>query len=318
MRFSALQHPPDAPGHSAGTSVAQSSAWLTLVDQDFDSRVVLAPGRGGLTRSFSVAGRELLYLDEATFADPEKNVRGGMPVLFPSPGRLNGDRWQRDGSQGLLPQHGFARNDPWQVLSVSTQGAACAELQLVARPDRYLQYPWRFKLALTFQLRATTLRVQSSVTNLDDRPLPYALGFHPYFAVHDKTRARVLSNARQAYDNVRKQRVSVSASDLQAGLHAGRELDLHLLDHSRNACALQLADGAAIALRASQAFARWVIWTLDDRPFVCVEPWTASADALNTGELLQWVAPGATGDEWMEICWRPAPQASHRDGSQGI
>ncbi len=306
MRYSALQHSPDAPHADLAAGIDRAMPWVTLRDLDCHSQVTLAPARGGLTRSFSVAGRELLFLDETTFADSGNNVRGGIPVLFPSPGRLNGDHWQCDGRQGRLPQHGFARNDPWQLLSLSTQGAARAELELVPGPERYDQYPWRFKLVLAFELYATTLRVESRVTNLDDRPLPYALGFHPYFAVHDKARVRVITNARQAYDNVRKQFVGTNELELRAGLQAGGELDVHLLDHSLHTCELQLEDGAAIALRASQAFARWVIWTLSDRPFVCVEPWTASADALNTGERLTRVAPGATRVEWMEICWRDA------------
>ncbi len=306
MRYSALQHPPDAPSPGAASGVAQAMPWVTLRDQAADSQVVLAPGRGGLTRSFSVAGRELLYLDEATFADPDKNVRGGIPVLFPSPGRLHDDRWQRDGKQGLLPQHGFARSDPWQLLSLATDDAASAELELVPQPDRFAQYPWRFKLVLKFQLSATTLRVESRVTNLDTQPLPYALGFHPYFAVQDKARARVITNASRAYDNVRKLVVSSSARALQAGLAAGGELDLHLLDHSLATCALQFEDGNAIVLRASQAFARWVVWTVGDRPFVCVEPWTAEANALNSGELLTVLRPRSTRAEWMEVCWRPA------------
>ena len=41
---------------------------------------------GGIVTRFAAFGRELLYLDRKTFADPAANVRGGNPVLFPSPG----------------------------------------------------------------------------------------------------------------------------------------------------------------------------------------------------------------------------------------
>jgi galactose mutarotase-like enzyme len=37
--------------------------------------------------------------------------------------------------------------------------------------------------------------------------------------------------------------------------------------------------------------------------FVCVEPWTARGDALNTGERLIMLAPGATHESWMEIAY---------------
>ena len=39
-------------------------------------------------------------------------------------------------------------------------------------------------------------------------------------------------------------------------------------------------------------FRTMVVWTLGGRDFVCVEPWTAPAGALRTGEGLIWLAPG--------------------------
>ena len=45
------------------------------------------------------------------------------------------------------------------------------------------------------------------VDNLDSEPMPYALGFHPYFFVKDKTRLAISTQATQAFDNVRKELV---------------------------------------------------------------------------------------------------------------
>src|SRR5688572_25209154 len=80
-----------------------------------DTAVVIAPDRGAIVTSFCVADRELMYFDQATFNEPLKNVRGGVPILFPSPGKLDNDRWSYDSKQGTLKQHGFARNLSWRV-----------------------------------------------------------------------------------------------------------------------------------------------------------------------------------------------------------
>src|SRR4051812_9330418 len=93
---------------------------LELVDSDAESRVLVAPSRGGMMTRFSVRDREILYLDERTLLDQKANVRGGNPVLFPSPGKLDGDAWSRDGKRGALKQHGFARNLAWSVVEAST------------------------------------------------------------------------------------------------------------------------------------------------------------------------------------------------------
>lgn len=53
-----------------------------------DVRAMVVPARGALVASLQVAGRDVLYLDRATLDDPTKNVRGGIPVLFPFAGKL--------------------------------------------------------------------------------------------------------------------------------------------------------------------------------------------------------------------------------------
>ncbi|MCI0573314.1 MAG: hypothetical protein L0Y66_21415, partial [Myxococcaceae bacterium] len=42
----------------------------------------------------------------------------------------------------------------------------------------------------------------------------------------------------------------------------------------------------------SPAYRTLVVWTLPGKDFVCVEPWTAPAGALRSGEGLRHVAPG--------------------------
>src|SRR4051812_8129567 len=93
------------------------ATWV-LADHAAGSVAELVPARGGMATRFSVGKQPVLALDEATLLDPSKNVRGGIPVLFPSPGKLAGDRYARGGAMG---QHGFARNLPWSVSAPQTR-----------------------------------------------------------------------------------------------------------------------------------------------------------------------------------------------------
>jgi galactose mutarotase-like enzyme len=124
---------------------------------------------------------------------------------------------------------------------------------------------------------------------MDDSPMPFAFGLHPYFRVTDKSAARIATRATRAFDNVTKQVVPFHGFDLTA-----KEVDMHLLDHDSAESELAWGDGSRLAIRASPEHApwRWVVWTLAGRDFVCVEPWTAPADALNTGESLITLGPG--------------------------
>ena len=44
-----------------------------------------------------------------------------------------------------------------------------------------------------------------------------------------------------------------------------------------------------------------MIWTLAGKDFVCLEPWTCACDALNTGEGLLVLPPGASKTLTMTI-----------------
>ena len=260
------------------------------------TEATLAPGRGGILTRLSVGGRAVLYLDEATLADPTKNVRGGNPVLFPSPGPLAGDRFTRDGRSGAMKQHGLARQRPWEV---AARTASSVTLTLVGSASTAAEFPWSFALSFHYEVGDGRVRITERIENRDTAPMPYALGFHPYFhvPVEAKANVRIPTSATRAWDNVGKREVAVSGP-----IRIGEgEIDLHLVDHGRAEADLELGDGKVVRVSGSEAFGRWVIWSLPGKAFVCLEPWTAPADALGTGEGLRVVAPGRSEELWTEI-----------------
>ena len=103
---------------------------LTLRAAGTAAIATVAPARGGLVTHFELGGRPILFMDQATLDEPTQNVRGGIPVLFPSPGKLAGDAWAYGGRQGSLKQHGFARNLKWEVIQVSAAAATASSAQL--------------------------------------------------------------------------------------------------------------------------------------------------------------------------------------------
>jgi galactose mutarotase-like enzyme len=265
-------------------------ALVTLDITSGDTRATLAPSRGGMATRFRVGAREVFYLDESTLLDETKNVRGGSPVLFPSPGKLADDRWSRGGRSGALKQHGFARNLAWRVVS---HRAGDAALALASTGETRALYPWEFRVTLRYLVSPRALRIEETVTNAGAAPMPFGFGFHPYFAVRqeDKAGLALPTRATRAFDNVSKTAVALSgALDLTRP-----EVDIHLLDHGTGECAL-----GDIVMRASPEYTHWVVWTLRGKDFVCLEPWTCPGNALNTGDRLLELAPGASRELWVE------------------
>jgi galactose mutarotase-like enzyme len=262
---------------------------------DGDVVVEIEPERGGLVTRFDAGARRVLFMDDATLRDPTKNVRGGVPVLFPTPGKLANDAWSYKNRSGALKQHGFARNLPWRTADV---GGTTATIELASNDATRAGFPWDFAVEMTFMLRGTTLRLDHRVSNTGAAPMPFGFGFHPYFYVPDgdKSHVRIETAASRAFDNVTKQVVPVAKPiDLTRD-----EVDLHLLDHGMTAAALATPAGE-VRLRGSAEYTHWVVWTLAGRDFVCLEPWTAPGDALNKDERLIVLAPGESRALWLEI-----------------
>jgi galactose mutarotase-like enzyme len=157
-------------------------------------------------------------------------------------------------------------------------------------------YPWQFESRLTYALISNALRIEFQVRNASDAPMPFAFGLHPYFIVRDKAAARIPTSATRAFDNVAKQIVPFRGFDLPQG-----EVDMHLLDHGSTRGVLELGDGTSIEIDASPEFVRWIVWTVAGKDYVCLEPWTASGNALNTGEELIVLPSGESRAMWVEI-----------------
>ena len=258
-------------------------------------QVAIVPERGGLVTSLKLSGRELLFLDRQTLLDKSKNVRGGIPVLFPIAGKLADDQYVVQGRTLTMRQHGFARNLPWDVVETSANtGEARMTLTLESSPVTRESFPWDFVVRLTYVISPQGLAIEQEYENRSTEPMPLHAGFHPYFRVPSpsKTRVRVDTHATRAWDNVHKQFVNFTGFDF-----AQPEVDVHLLDPHPPGSVLRfdgIGDGGndgEVRLQADGSFPILVVWSLRDKDFVCVEPWTAPGNALNTKEKIIEVAP---------------------------
>jgi galactose mutarotase-like enzyme len=185
-----------------------------------------------------------------------------------------------------MKQHGFARNLPF---SVERREASSVTLSLGATDETLARFPFDFRVHLTISLAGPELRIAQRYRNLGRARMPLHVGFHPYFLVPEaeKMGSTIETDATRAFDNVQKREVSFAGFDFSRP-----EVDLHLSDHTRSRSALGRPGGPSVVIEGSAEFTHWVIWALAGKDFICVEPWTAPANALNSGERLLWVDPG--------------------------
>ncbi len=277
-------------------------ALIELTDAAAGSVAAVAPSRGGMATRLLIDGQEILFLDEASFLNVPGNVRGGNPLLFPSPGKLTDDAWSNQGRGGSMKQHGFGRNAAWSVHGTGTEGAASLTLRLASDDQTRAQFPWDFEALYTYTLRGDALRIDQQITNTGEGRMPFGLGFHPYFQVPqaEKAQTRIETATTRVYDNAAKAEIAFEGFDLCAD-----EVDYHLLDHGSTVGTLSRPGwDRRMVLSCSEAFTHWVVWTLKGRDFVCLEPWTCPGDALNTGDRLLHLDAGQSMTVWTEIAYR--------------
>ncbi|GAB4174572.1 MAG: hypothetical protein Fur006_04470 [Coleofasciculaceae cyanobacterium] len=264
-----------------------------LTDSKAQSCLEVVPERGGIITRWSLQEQDILYLDAERFANPNSSVRGGIPILFPICGNLPDNTYTYKGQQYQLKQHGFARDLPWTVVesSESNNSPVSLTIALDSNDQTRAIYPFDFQLAFTYELKDNSLKLRQRYTNRSTEPMPFSTGLHPYFFTSDKTQLEFEIPASEYQDQITKEVHPFSGTfDFDRN-----ELDLAFGQIS--ACSASVTDKGRrlkIVLSYSDLYSTLVFWTVKGKDYYCLEPWSAPRNALNTGEHLTELAPGAT------------------------
>ncbi|MUL35963.1 aldose epimerase [Gloeocapsopsis dulcis] len=271
----------------------------TLSDQAANSLLEVVPERGGIVTRWSIQGQEMLYLDAERFANPQLSVRGGIPILFPICGNLPDNTYTYNERQYTLKQHGFARDLPWEVTEQVTQEQASITLVLDSNEITRAVYPFDFQLAFTYQLLGNKLAIAQCLTNHSTVAMPFSVGIHPYFLVHDKTQLQFTIPATKYQDQRTKTNHSFTG-------HFDFQLDeIDAVFRPLNAANASVRDanrGLKLQMSWNDAhYKTFVFWTQKGKDFYCIEPWTAPRNALNTGTDLISLEPDASLNTWVNM-----------------
>lgn len=283
----------------------------TLLSAHGQTAVVVEVG-GGI-REYRVGGRHALE----GYADDEMASSGrGLP-LAPWPNRLHEGRFTFDGEEHVLPLdepdksnaiHGLARYVSWELVAAEEDRATLA---VTLWPRK----AWPFTLSLTVEyvLGPTGLVVTTVAENTGAVPLPYASGHHPYLTVgtptvdtvevHLQARSWLPTDEDQIPTGVEE--VAGTDLDLRSPtVLGGRQIDHAYTDLARGADGLARVvvrnpeDGRELELWADSAYDHLQLFTGDPLPqarrrtALAVEPMTAPANALQTGQGVVRLDPG--------------------------
>ncbi|MBD8069394.1 aldose epimerase [Bacillus sp. PS06] len=269
-------------------AVDRSYKVYILKDKTTNSWVKIAPERGGIVYSYGVEGEELLYLNEETFNQPDANVRGGIPILFPISGQLTDGSYEWDGITYRMNNHGFARNASWEVAGYEQDGKASLTLRLVSNEQTKASYPFEVEVVFTYVLENGRLAIHQEYMNTGEQPMPMYPGFHPYFKSTGKNLTYETDATRYFDYNDGQAKEFEGRVDLE-----GLKEAVVLLDANQSSIAFQPSSGGKrIRLDYGSEFKYVMLWTESGKDFVCVEPWMAKTDEFNRKDELVMVGVG--------------------------
>jgi aldose 1-epimerase len=314
---------------------------IILEDTDEAARVEVLPQQGfnALRWAWYHDGKllDLLYSDTASF-EAGRPTRSGIPVLFPFPNRIRAGRFRWRGREYRLPLndstnanaiHGFVCCKPWRVVD---RGGDRSSAWVTGEfrgsrdaPEAKDQWPADYLFRLTYRLIGRRLRLEAHVENPNSVPLPFGLGYHPYFRIPflagDPAENYTVQVAARGWwelqdslptgqckwltyahpVGVAHRFVDLQMDDVLTGLPDGPEADapgLYLRGVVRS-----LSLGVRLRVLSSAEFREVVVFTPPHRQAVCLEPYTCITDAINLQQ--QGVDSGLLvlppGEEWKGV-----------------
>ena len=250
---------------------------------------VILPEKGATVISLQKDGKEFLYCDWENLNSPER-PRCGIPFLFPIFGRLTDSTYTWDGKSYEMAIHGFGHTSPW---TVAEQHENTLSLVLEANEETLSQYPFRFRVTLDFTVQEGSLTIAQTYENLDDKPMPFNYGFHPYFLTEKLGNICVETSADTFFDfavgGKAFGRGSVSLTLPEGAPETGAAfMGVHSPTILHND-----AEGKQLTMEFDESFHTLVLWHQAGKKFLCVEPVNGTADGLNKGIYLT-LNPGET------------------------
>jgi galactose mutarotase-like enzyme len=204
---------------------------------------------------------------------------GQAPLLFPSVGNLPGKTYR-------LENHGFLRKREFSLEEAGTDSMTFA---FTSDEQSLALYPFRFSLAVRFRVKASTLSVEWTVRNADDKAMYFSIGAHPGFRAplvpgekrgdyelvfekkedakrHYLTADNVLSGETGPFLEG-KDRIRVSEDIFERGA-------VVLKDHRSRKVTLRSTVSSRFVTVDFPGFPYLGIWSpKGEAPFVCIEPW---------------------------------------------
>ncbi|MEM9886169.1 MAG: aldose 1-epimerase family protein [Bacteroidota bacterium] len=214
-------------------------------------------------------------------------------ILFPIIGKVKNDQIHLEGKSYSIKQHGFARNETFDILDIN-KDRIC--FQLLYTTEGQEDYPYRYELQATYELEESAVHITYKVLHHGPQEMYFSIGAHPAFKCPLKA-----GEKRSDYQLVFEKEEVAHRHFIEGGLRTGETqlvlnqekvlpIDDHLFDKdalifkdlASNTVSLIHKSGRKVLDFGFGGFPYLGIWSRNEfAPFVCIEPWFGVADPLD-------------------------------------
>jgi len=305
---------------------------VQLSDAAHHAEVSIATSIGNMAYEFRVGGKNFLWFPYHSPSELKEHQFCGVPFLAPWANRLDDDAYWANGRKFLLnPDLGNLRRDnhqkpihgllnfsaDWKLVAADADARsawATSRLEFWKVPELMAQFPFAHTITMTYRLENGELQVETAIENLSGEAMPLAIGYHPYFQLHDSPRDHWKVHLA-ARDHLLLSNLLIPTGDSKPVEFA----DPHPLRVS------QLDDVFSNLIRGSDGLARFwvegvkervtvtygpkypvaVVYAPAAREFICFEPMAAITDAFNLAHagVYKELQSVPAGGQWKESFW---------------
>lgn len=243
-----------------------------LIRDKRDNFAIILPEKGATVIRFCSNGTEVFYQNMENINSPER-PRCGIPFLFPVFGRTPED--------SIYPMeiHGFGHTSAWTVLEHQEN---MLRLELSPNEETKKVYPFEFHVELIFVIEDGKLQIHQIYENTGENDMPFAFGFHPYFAVNP-TEVSVKVDAELEMDMFTGKPVPVKHNPVKLAFPEGATESGAFFLQAQKEAVIQVGV-KKIHMEFDENFNRLVFWAVRGKEFLCVEPINSSPNGLVTGD----------------------------------
>ena len=239
----------------------------------------------GAEKQTLVSSKGINYLRQ-----PDKYWNRVAPFLFPNVGRLKGNSTFINGSEYHLPQHGFLRDQEFEVLHQVDDEIALVNIY---NEKSLSKYPFKYKVIVHYQLEKNKLVTKISITNEDEKSMPFNIGGHPgfYCPLYPNEQFndyKIVFSKSETFNAPSVESDGTLNFQVSSGefIHL-KELPLDYKYFEVDAIVIPRVKSKEVKLInknnkgikfSYHDFITLAIWTRPNAGFVCLEPWIGYAD----------------------------------------